>query len=150
MHDVTLTAYSCLVLLVTLWPAPPDPAHVPLVQRLLDRLHGIGVPAAFDLAALELWANVAMFVPLGALLAAWRRLPRSPWLAVPAGLAFSATIETIQLLLPQRYPSLQDVGANTLGTAIGTAAVVAVVAVVAAARARPARRPRQGARARSR
>jgi VanZ family protein len=43
---------------------------------------------------------------------------------VPAGLAFSAAIETVQLALPGRYPTVQDVAANTVGALLGAATVV--------------------------
>ncbi len=135
MHDVTLLAYIVVVLVITLWPSPPDPGANPLLLRLLDWAHGAGLPAAFDLVTLEVVANVVMFVPLGLLLASSARVPR-PWLAVAAGLALSAAIETTQIALPGRYPTLQDVVANTAGAALGAAAVVATRAV----RARRARR----------
>lgn len=127
MHDVTLLAYTVVVLVITMWPSPPDPGASPLLQRVLDWAHGAGLPAAVDVATLEVVANVAMFVPLGLLVAASRRL-RRPWLAVPIALAFSAAIETTQIALPGRYPTVLDVVANTLGAALGAAVVVAVVA----------------------
>lgn len=123
MHDVTLLAYIAVVLVITMWPSPRDPGRIPLLRRLLDWAHGVGVPAWFDVPTLEVTANVAMFAPLGLLLASSRRLPR-PWLAVVAALTFSGAIETVQILLPGRYPTLQDVVANTAGAALGAAAVV--------------------------
>jgi VanZ family protein len=124
VHDVTLLAYIAVVLVITMWPSPRDPGRIPLLRRVLDWAHDVGLPAAFDLATLEVTANVAMFVPLGLLLASSRRL-RRPWLAAPLGLAFSAAIETVQILLPGRYPTVQDVAANTAGAALGAALVVA-------------------------
>lgn len=134
-----------------MWPSPPDPSRTPLVERVLGWLHGAGVPAAFDVAALEVTANVVMFVPLGLLLP-WTRLARSPWLAVPAGLAFSAAIETTQLALPGRVSTVVDVLANTGGAALGAAVVVAFRALRARARRADAARvppgPPQGPPAR--
>lgn len=124
MHDVTLLAYIVVVLVITLWPSPPDPGSVPLFLRLLDWAHGAGLPTTFDLVTAEVVANVVMFVPLGLLLATSARVPRA-WLAVAAGLALSAAIETTQIALPDRYPTVQDVVANTAGAALGAAAVVA-------------------------
>ena len=123
MHDVTLLGYIVVVLVITMWPSPPQPDRLPFLQRLLDRAHEIGLPAGFDVATLEVTANVLMFVPLGLLLASSRRMAR-PWLAVAAGLTFSAAIETTQILLPGRFPTVQDVVANTAGAAIGAALVV--------------------------
>ncbi len=137
MHDVTLLAYIACVLVVTLWPSPPDPGSNAWVLGLLDWAHAVGVPEAFDLVTAEVVANVLMFVPLGLLLASSARTPR-PWLAVAAGLALSAAIETTQIALPGRVPTVTDVVANTSGAAIGTAAVVAVRAW-RGRRTRPAR-----------
>lgn len=123
MHDVTLLAYTVVVLVITLWPSPPDPGASPVLQRVLDWAHEAGLPAAVDVAALEVGANVVMFVPLGLLLASGR--VRHPWHAATIGLALSAAIETTQTLIPGRYPTMQDVVANTVGAALGAAAVVA-------------------------
>lgn len=66
----------------------------------------------------EFLANIALFVPLGLLLvAAWPRA--NAWVVVLLGYSASATIELVQTLLPSRYPTLSDVVANTIGTAIG-------------------------------
>lgn len=111
-----------------MWPSPPDMGRAPLLQRLLTWAHDAGLPRAFDVAALELTANIAMFVPLGLLLASSARV-RTPWLAVAAGLAFSATIETVQIVLPGRFPTVQDVVANTLGAGLGAAAIAALGAL---------------------
>lgn len=124
LHDVTLLAYTGAVLMITLWPSPPDVGSSPVVERLLAWVHDAGVPEGFDLAALELTANVAMFVPLGLLLASSARVS-APWLAVLAGLALSATVETVQIVLPGRVPTAQDVVANTAGAALGASVVVA-------------------------
>lgn len=122
---VTLSGYIGLVLLITQWPTPPDPYGPGWVRTVLDVLHDAGLPQSVDLALLEALANVAMFVPLGLLLPAatrWR-----PWVAVPAGAAFSTLIELSQLaFLPNRVPSIQDVVMNTLGAAVGAGVVLAV------------------------
>ncbi len=125
MHDVTLLAYTACVLVVTLWPSPPGPASNPWVLRVLDWVHSVGVPEAFDLVTAEVVANVVMFVPLGLLLASSARV-RHPWLAVAVGTVLSAAIETTQIALPGRYPTVQDVAANSAGAAIGAAVVVGV------------------------
>lgn len=84
--------------------------------------------------ALEFVANVALFVPFGAL---WMlALPRlRPLAVIGSGLATSALIEVVQLALPSRFSSLSDVIANTLGTAVG----VALVALIRWTRARQTR-----------
>src|SRR5690606_12272950 len=66
----------------------------------------------------EFLANIALFVPLGLLLVA--ALPRAnAWVVLLLGYSSSATIELVQTLLPSRFPTLSDVIANTIGTAIG-------------------------------
>ena len=64
-------------------------------------------------------ANILLFLPFGAVLAfagvrAWR--------AVLVGAAFSATIEIVQLAIPGRFTSVDDVILNTTGTVLGVIA----------------------------
>lgn len=89
-------------------------------------------------------SNIALFVPLGALLAtgsAGRGAPRGWWglAATSAGWAFgfAAAIEIGQLFSPGRTASLLDVAANTAG-AIGGA--TAAYVLIAAARSQPGAR----------
>ncbi|GAB3018436.1 hypothetical protein GCM10011376_00580 [Nocardioides flavus (ex Wang et al. 2016)] len=65
--------------------------------------------------------NVVLFVPLGALAVL---LTRSPWWAVTVLAAGgSAVIEAVQWLWLDRQGTWVDVAANTLGAAVGAAAV---------------------------
>src|SRR3546814_9053755 len=76
--------------------------------------------------------NTAGFVPLGLVLGLWlgrRRLWR--WLALPAVLAVSLFLETSQMFIPNRYPSINDVIMNLLGGGLG------VLLSYGAVRARP-------------
>ncbi len=120
--DVTLLAYLVVVLVITLWPSPPDPASFGWLERALAWAHARGLPASVQLPVVEAVANVALFVPLGAL-ALWARGAR-PLVAVAAGCALSASIELTQLALPERVPTVQDVAMNTLGAALGVCVVV--------------------------
>lgn len=87
---------------------------------------------------LEILANVALFVPIGVLLAlAWPRL--RIWQTVLVGALMSVLIETVQGVMPSRFPSLSDVMANTLGTLIG-AAIIAVILSLAGVERPPAPR----------
>ena len=81
-----------------------------------------GIAYATSATIFEFVANIALFIPLGLLLvAAW---PRSnAWVVLLIGYSASATIELVQTMLPSRYPTLSDVVANTIGTAIGCLAV---------------------------
>ena len=79
--------------------------------------------------------NIVLFLPLGFLLPlAFRSLRLAAWtgLAISCAVAFvlSASVEIAQLLfLPDRYPSLLDVLANTLGGFFGYAIYKAADAV---------------------
>src|SRR5690606_31700674 len=61
--------------------------------------------------------NVAMFVPVGMLLATVLR----PLPTVAVALALTSAIELLQLLVPGRDPSPGDILFNTLGAAVGLA-----------------------------
>jgi glycopeptide antibiotics resistance protein len=88
------------------------PASAPHAQRGYLRDIPLGRRLVADLAL-----NVAIFVPIG-----WgvRRAGRTSLLAaVVLAAAFSLGMETIQAWLPNRYSSLADVLANTLGATAG-------------------------------
>lgn len=111
---------------MTLWPDPGDPGDG-WPSATLAWLHALGLPHAVDMVAVEAAANVAMFVPLGALLALATRL--RPGAAVAVGAAFSVLIELTQLtLLPHRFATVQDVVMNSLGALLGVALAVALQA----------------------
>jgi glycopeptide antibiotics resistance protein len=114
-----LVVYLALVARVTLWPAPASPSTFDLVRAVLEWLSRVGVPITY--AGLEAGANVVLFLPFGVLVGL---LVRRSWLVVVLGFAASTTIELCQLLfLPSRFPTVQDVVLNTLGTAIGVLAL---------------------------
>lgn len=80
---------------------------------------------------LDVVANVVLFAPLGFLFQQARRSARpdrrAPVLdALLLGAAASAVVETLQLLVPDRYTSPWDVLTNALGAALGAAAYDAV------------------------
>lgn len=106
----------------------------------LDLLARLGVPASIRYPAVESAANAALFVPFGALCAAW--LGWRPVRAVVTATALSGltslAAELVQArLLPERTLDLRDVVANVAGAALG-----AVVAALLARRLEP--RPREG------
>jgi uncharacterized protein (TIGR03382 family) len=88
---------------------------------------------------LDTVGNVALFIPLGALLTAWLGRRRIP-LAIAMGIALSAGVELAQSLwLPGRNGSVRDLLCNALGTAAD--AVLGWLALSRRARKR-SRRPR--------
>jgi glycopeptide antibiotics resistance protein len=88
---------------------------------------------------LEILANVALFVPIGLLLAlAWPRLRL--WQTVLIGALMSVVIETVQGVMPSRFPTLSDVIANTFGTLVGAAIVAFILYLAGVGRPAPAAR----------
>ena len=114
---------------ITLQPEPFDDGHGDRIVRILGFLHGIGVPESFGYYQLEFTANIIMFAPLGLFLAL-ALAPQHRWIGLAALPLLSGAIELAQLLfLPTRYPSLQDVFANSAGGWIGVAVVMLVGAL---------------------
>ena len=116
---VLLVPYGVALALIVWLPASAASKVTGLVFRLA---RFVSTHAEISLSTtytvFEFAANIALFVPLGLLLvAAWPR--NSAWVIVLLGYAASATIELGQTLIPSRVPTLSDVVANTLGTAIG-------------------------------
>lgn len=128
-----LVAYLLAVAAVTLGPAPADDGTLGLVRTLVARLADLGLPITY--LGLEAVANVVMFVPFGVLVGLLLDRPR--WVVVLLGAVTSAAIETVQLALPTRVPTLQDVVLNTLGAALG----VVVLELVLRGRARRTAQP---------
>lgn len=71
----------------------------------------------------DVTTNLALYIPFGYLLALWLGQPHWRNLTViPVvllGAVFSLVMESLQLLLPMRYPSNLDIFLNSLGTLIG-------------------------------
>ncbi|MDQ0424596.1 MULTISPECIES: VanZ family protein [Cellulomonas] len=124
---VALVAYLAAVAAVTLSPAPADDGTLGAVRAAVAWLAAHGLPVTY--LGVEAAANVVMFVPFGVLVGL---LVARPWAVVLLGAATSALVETVQLALPTRVSTVQDVVMNTLGAAVG----VAALALAARARAR--------------
>ncbi len=115
-----LAVYAAALAAVAFWPQPVDRPVAGLLHRALAWLHRHGVADWLDYGVVESAANVLLFVPLGALVAAMSRRGHW-WLGAVTGLLTSSTIELAQLLfLPARYASPADVLANTLGALLGS------------------------------
>ncbi len=125
-----LAVLIVVVAAITLWPSPVDESGRSALLAVLDRLHARGVPRWVGYSFVERTANVAMFVPFGALLAVLLR-PRRRWLAVVLPASMSLLVELVQhLALPLRYSSGWDVVANTTGALIGATLVVAWISAM--------------------
>jgi len=112
-------AYALILAAIALWPTPVDRAGAGMLMKALKELHRRGMPGWIDYAFVESASNVLLFVPLG-LLVVWILGRRYWWTGGVAGMLLSALIELAQLVfLPDRYPTLLDVAANTAGAALG-------------------------------
>jgi hypothetical protein len=109
-----LCAYLLLAAVVLLAPVSYG-AIIAAIDDLLRHRAGI---TWFGSGWIEFAANVALFVPLGALLTL---LTRRPWWGALLALALSVSAELAQLVLPGRLPTARDVVANALGAAVGAA-----------------------------
>ncbi|WP_369798022.1 VanZ family protein [Cellulomonas sp. B6] len=114
---------------MTLSPAPASDETLGTVRAVVAWLARHGLPVTY--LGVEAVANVVMFVPFGVLVGL---LVRRWWAVVLLAAATSTLVETVQLALPTRVSTIQDVVMNTLGAGVGVAALVAV----ARARARRA------------
>ncbi|GAA5093649.1 hypothetical protein GCM10025760_24090 [Microbacterium yannicii] len=114
-----LFVYGLVLALIAFWPVPVDRGAAGLLRTISRTVPWL----TYDL--IETTANVALFVPLGVLLALALRLHRG--LVVPLALVTTLIIETGQaLFLTQRTPSMRDIVANVLGAVIGLAIVLLV------------------------
>ena len=122
---VLSAAYVVALALIAFWRTPVDQnvavTQLAPVEWMANAL-GLTVPQSYS--AVEALANVALFIPLGALVLLWR--PRWAWThATLVALSATSLIELLQQLLrPERFASVRDVVANTLGGAIGAILVI--------------------------
>lgn len=115
----TLLLTIATVLAITLSPTPVDRPVRDLIDRVLTKLHENGLPGFIDYDVVEFLANVGMFIPIGffAAIAVSRRLW---WIVIIAGALLSVGIEQAQaLLLPERFATVSDILANSLGAIVG-------------------------------
>jgi len=127
------------VLLVLFWPSRPAGADQDGLEHWLQVMHAHGQLLWLTFGRVEFSANIAMFVPLGAL-AALSRPRGGNWTAWAGCAALSVVAELVQwLLLSNRTADIRDVVANSLGAAIG----VALVALYSSAGWKPGPQPRR-------
>jgi VanZ family protein len=134
-------AYVVVLALIAFWPTPVDrDAHGSLLA-VIGWLHDHGAPPWVNYNFAEFSANVALFFPVGlfvGVLAGARRW----WLGIVVGFVTSCCIEIGQLLfLPERYATVNDVIANTLGAVIGTVFALLVLWAIHARHGAPQQRP---------
>jgi glycopeptide antibiotics resistance protein len=117
---------AAAVVAITFWPTPVDRPFHSALGRLIASLQRHGMPGWITYSFVESASNVAMFVPVGALIGILAR-PSLWWISGLFGLLASLGIELTQLLLlPQRFASAADVVANTSGALLGGALIFAL------------------------
>jgi glycopeptide antibiotics resistance protein len=108
--------------LIAFWPTPVDqPAHG-LLTGFFIVIHRLGIPGWINYTLLEAAANVALFLPVGAV--ASLAFPNKRHLQLAAfGLSVSGCMELgQQLFLHDRFASPSDLVTNTAGCVIGAVA----------------------------
>ncbi|KQX05672.1 MULTISPECIES: VanZ family protein [unclassified Leifsonia] len=127
---VLMAVYLLVLALVVLWPEPVDKPANHEVYASIIWFHQLGLDwVTYDM--IEFTSNVVMFLPFGIILTVLlgRRLW---WLSTLAAVVLSTAIELTQLLLlPDRYPSVRDVIANSIGALIGSLLVLLVGTLMA-------------------
>lgn len=117
--------YGLALALVAFWRTPID-QNVPVTRLgpVVWMQDELGLTIAQSYHTVEFGANVVLFMPLGALVLLWRR--DWSWLhATVIAFATTSLIEIAQQVLrPERFASVNDIVANTLGGAIGALLVV--------------------------
>jgi VanZ family protein len=128
---LVLLACGIAVLVIVFWPTPVDRPISGTLSHVLADLHRAGLPAWFDYSLVEHLANVALFVPLG-MLVALELMQALWWVSGVMGLTLSLSVEFCQyVFLPHRYASAGDLAMNTIGAVVGGAIVALVRAVKA-------------------
>lgn len=105
--------------LIAFWPSPVDAPVQGQLASVLDFLHAHGIPLWFNYQFVEAFANVFLFVPLGAV--ASLAFTENQWWQIGAlGLLISGLMELGQLMfLHNRFASLLDIVTNTGGAVMG-------------------------------
>ena len=106
-----------------------------MLAVIAEWLEQFGLAFTPTWTVLEVLANVALFIPFGALVLTVFRTSVSS--ATLAGLALSALVETVQLFLPTRVPAVSDLIANTAGTFVGALLISAAASRLSSRRSSP-------------
>ena len=127
LWQVILAAMMVPLALIAFWPTPVDEPVQGQLGSILGFLHARGIPGWFNYQFVEAAANVALFIPLGAV--ATLAFTKKHWWQIGAfGMFVSGCIELGQLLfLHNRFASPQDIVTNTSGAVIGGLLAAAVV-----------------------
>ncbi|GGI69266.1 VanZ family protein [Pseudarthrobacter scleromae] len=113
--------------LIAFWPSPVDQPVQGQLAAVLNFLHRQGIPAWVNYKFVESSANVALFVPVGAVSSL--AFPSWRWWRIGAfGFLISCCMELGQLLfLHDRFPSPLDLVTNTSGAVLGALLAAALL-----------------------
>lgn len=104
---------------IAFWPSPVDQSVQGQLFTVLQFLYLNGIPRWFNYEFVEASANVALFIPLGAITALAFTKKRLWWIGA-FGLIISGSMELGQLLfLHQRFANSLDLVTNAFGTILG-------------------------------
>ncbi|WP_458040784.1 MULTISPECIES: VanZ family protein [Bacteria] len=107
-----LFVYGVTLAAIALWPTHVDEPASDLIRTVTRAISWLTYPR------IEFAANIALFIPFGALLSIL--FPKGRWwLVIAAAVATSITAELLQMLAADRTSTVQDVVANTSGAALG-------------------------------
>ena len=114
-----LVAMLIALAFIAYWPSPIDQPVQGDLSRILIFLRTQGIPVWFNYKFVEASANVALFIPLGAVSSL--AFPDKRWWQIGSfGLIVSGCMELGQLLfLDNRFATPQDLVTNTGGAVIG-------------------------------
>ena len=122
--------YGTFLAFVVFWPSPVDRPVRGQLDRVIQELHERGVPGFVDYAFIEFTSNILLFVPVGLFFGLLFPL-RWALVSLLLGPALSVAIEFAQrTLLEERYASVNDVIANSIGATIGVLIALTLRAVV--------------------
>ncbi|MCP2032207.1 hypothetical protein L1277_002306 [Okibacterium sp. HSC-33S16] len=128
------------VLVIAFWPTPIDAGIADTLRAWLAQAQASGGPEFLRYGAVEFAANIALFVPVGFVLAVLLR-PGLRWLSPVLCFLVSVGIEFGQVVLAAgRLGDVTDLVANTAGGLIGALLLSVLLAI---SRARAARRVRR-------
>ncbi|MBD7996065.1 VanZ family protein [Arthrobacter sp. Sa2CUA1] len=114
-------AYLVALAFIAFWPSPVDAGSSGATLRsVLAWLHSHGIPGWFNYNFVEFTANILLFVPFGFLGAAYLRRQKPCYVLILLAFIASCAIETYQCcFLEERFASVADILANTIGATIG-------------------------------
>lgn len=127
---ILAVAYFATLAAIVFWPSPVDKPADETLLAVIAWLRGHGFPKwLVDYPTIESAANVALFIPFGAIVTL-RLHSKLWWLCVPLAAAASAAIEWVQgKFLPERFASVGDILANTVGALLGALLVLVIWAL---------------------